>query len=171
MKHFIILLLLICNNLNSKLQAQENENHQETFAKFIITNGTVNGEDITPRLINEKPYFVIYRIIKTNDLCMANFCQTSNSQSSGSIYSILKKRIEANDENYQIDTLNFKWDYSNTYDEVKGTANVELSKVFTPEGVYFTMNILPENSDVLVYKGYMEETNESKVIDLKNDLK
>jgi hypothetical protein len=99
---------------------------------------------------------------------MANFWQTSNSQSSGSIYSILKKRIEANDENYQIDTLNFKWDYSNTYDDVKGTANVELSKVFTPDGVYFTMNILSENSDVLVYKGYMEETNESKVVDNKN---
>lgn len=168
MKHFIILLLLICNNLNSKLQAQENENHQETFAKFIITNGIVNGEDIIPRLINEKAYLVIYRITETNDLCMANFWQASNSQSSGSIYSIVKKRIEANDENYQIDTLNFKWDYSNTYDKIKGTANVELSKVFTPDVVYFTMNVLPENSDILVYKGYKEETNVSKVVDNKN---
>ena len=66
MKHFIILLVLICTNLNSKLQAQENENHQETFAKFIITNGTVNGDDITPRLINEKAYLT--RWVQLNDL-------------------------------------------------------------------------------------------------------
>ncbi len=168
MKHFIILLLLIYNNLNSKLQAQENENHQETYAKFIITNGAINGADVTPRLINEMAYLVIYRIIETNDLCMANFWQASNSQSSGSIYSIVKKRIEANDENYQIDILNFKWDYSNTYDKIKGTANVELSKVFNPVGVYFTITILPENSDVLIYEGYMKETNVSKVVDFKN---
>ncbi len=168
MKHFIILLVLICTNLNSKLQAQENENHQETFAKFIITNGTVNGDDITPRLINEKAYLVIYRIVETNNLCMANFWQASNSQSSGSIYSIVKKTIEETDENYQTDTFNYKWDYANSYDKIIGTANVELSKVLTPDGVYFTITIIAENSDVLIYEGYMEEKNESKVVDDKN---
>ena len=63
MKHLIILLLLICNNLNSRIHAQKPENHQETIVKFEITDGTVNGEDVTPRMINEKAYLVIYRII------------------------------------------------------------------------------------------------------------
>ena len=99
---------------------------------------------------------------------MANFWQASNSQSSGSIYSIVKKTIEETDENYQTDTFNYKWDYANSYDKIIGTANVELSKVLTPDGVYFTITIIAENSDVLIYEGYMEEKNESKVVDDKN---
>lgn len=168
MKYFMLLLLLISNNLYSKLQAQETEKHQETFAKFQITDGTVNGKDVTPTLINENAYLVIYRIVETNDLYMANFWQTSKSQSFGSIYAIEEKHIEADDENYEADLFYFQWSYINTYDSKKGTAKVELMKIYKPQGVYFKMTIVPENLDVLVYKGFMSGSLDLKVYERKN---
>ena len=168
MKHLIILLLLICNNLNSRIHAQKPENHQETIVKFEITDGTENGEDITSRLINEKAYLVIYRIIETDDLCMANFWQTSNSQSSGSIYAMQEKSIEETGENYKTDFFYFQWSYSNTYDDKKGTAKVELLKIYKPQGIYFKMTIIPENLDVLLYKGYVSGSLDLKVYERKN---
>ena len=168
MKHFILLLLLFCTNLNSKLQAQETKKEQETLAKFEITDGTVNGEDVTPTLINEKAYLVIYRILETDDLCMANFWSISKSQSFGSIYAVKEKHIPADDENYEADIFNFQWSYINTYDSKKGTAKVELIKIYKPQGVCFIMTIVPEDLDVLVYKGYMEGTLDLKVYNRKN---
>ena len=168
MKYFMLLLLILNNNFNSKLQAQETENQQKTIAKFQITDGTVNGEDVTPTLINENAYLVIYSIVETNDLCMANFWQTSKSQSFGSIYAIEEKNIDESDENYKADFINFQWSYTNTYDSKKGTAKVELMKIYKPQGVYFEMTIVPENLDVLVYKGFMSGTLDLKVYERKN---
>lgn len=167
MKHFIILLLLICNNLNSKLQAQETE-EQRTIIKFQITNGTFNGEDITQRLIDEKAYLVIYRIIKTDDLCMANFWQTSNSQSSGSMHSLLSKHKQATDKNYGTNFTSFQWDYSNTYDDKKGTAKVDLMEIYKPQGGFFTIIIRLENLDVLIYKGFVSDSLDKKVYERRN---
>lgn len=168
MKYFMLVLLFISTNLYSKLQAQETEKLQETLAKFQITDGTVNGTDVTPTLINENAYLVIYRIVETNDLCMANFWQTSKSQSFGSIYAIEEKHIEADNENYEADLFYFQWSYINTYDSKKGTAKVELMKIYKPQGVYFKMTIVPENLDVLVYKGFMSGTLDLKVYERKN---
>ena len=168
MKYFMLLLLILNNNFNSKLQAQETENQQKTIAKFQITDGTVNGEDVTPTLINENAYLVIYSIVETNDLCMANFWSISKSQSFGSIYAVKEKHIPADDENYEADIFNFQWSYINTYDSKKGTAKVELIKIYKPQGVCFIMTIVPEDLDVLVYKGYMEGTLDLKVYNRKN---
>ena len=165
MKHFIILLLLICNNLNSKLQAQENETIQETITKLIITDGTVNGEDISPMLINENAFLVIYHNNDSKKLFMANFWQASNSQSFGSIYDIQKKHEEASDKNYKSDFFYFQWSYSNTYDDKKGTAKVELMKIYKPQGIYFKMKIIPENLDVLIYKGYIRGSLDLDIYD------
>lgn len=167
MKYFMLLLFILNNNFNSKLQAQETENQQKTIAKFQITDGTVNGEDVTPTLINENAYLVIYSIVENNDLCMANFWQTSKSQSFGSIYAIEEKKIDESDENYKADFINFQWSYTNTYDSKKGTAKVELMKIYKPQGVYFEMTIVPENLDVLVYKGFMSGTLDLKVYERK----
>lgn len=167
MKYFMLLLFILNNNFNSKLQAQETENQQKTIAKFQITDGTVNGEDVTPTLINENAYLVIYSIVENNDLCMANFWQTSKSQSFGSIYAIEEKKIDESDENYKADFINFQWSYTNTYDSKKGTAKVELMKIYKPQGVYFEMTIVPENLDVLVYKGFMSGTLDLNVYERK----
>lgn len=99
---------------------------------------------------------------------MANFWETSNSQSFGGIYAIEKKHIDESDENYKADFINFQWSYTNTYDSKKGTAKVELMKIYKPQGVYFEMTIVPENLDVLVYKGFMSSTLDLQVYERKN---
>lgn len=168
MKYLMLLLFILNNNFNSKLQAQETENQQETIAKFIISDWTKNGENLTSQLIDENSYLVIYRNVENNDLYMANFWETSNSQSFGAIYAIEKKHIDESDENYKADFVNFQWSYTNTYDSKKGTAKVELMKIYKPQGVYFEMTIVPENLDVLVYKGFMSGTLDLQVYERKN---
>lgn len=168
MKHFILMLSLIIINSHSDLQAQESEKNQETLAKFQIADGNVNGKDVTPTMISENSYLVIYRNVENNDLYMANFWETSNSQSFGAIYAIEKKHIDESDENYKADFVNFQWSYTNTYDSKKGTAKVELMKIYKPQGVYFEMTIVPENLDVLVYKGFMSGTLDLQVYERKN---
>jgi hypothetical protein len=44
----------------------------------------------------------------------------------------------------------------NDYDDKKGTATVQLIKIFKPQGITFILKIIPENLDVIVYKGYIE---------------
>lgn len=156
MKYYITILLITCATFFSKLQAQQKDSSQETLVKFQISDGTFNGADITPTLLEQNAYLVIYRTIGSKTLYMANFWNKNNTQSYGIIYSMEEEHIEASDENYEADLFHFQWSYSNTYDNKKGTAKVALLKVYKPQGVYFKMTIIPENLDVLVYKGYLE---------------
>lgn len=156
MKYYITILLVTCATFFSKLQAQQKDLSQETLVKFHISDGTFNGVDITPTLLEQKAYLVIYHTIGSKTLYMANFWNKNNTQSYGMIYALEEEHIEASDENYEADLFHFQWSYSNTYDTKKGTAKVALLKVYKPQGVYFKMTIIPENLDVLVYKGYLE---------------
>ena len=70
------------------------------------------------------------------------------------IYSI-RRHTETSTE-YASDTFDFDWTYSNSYDNHQGTAKVHLIKVVKPGGVGFKLKIIPENLDLLEYKGYME---------------
>ena len=62
----------------------------------------------------------------------------------------------------------FQWHYINTYDDKKGTAKVELLKVYKPQGIYFRITIIPENLDILVYRGYVEGSLDLSVYERKN---
>jgi hypothetical protein len=44
----------------------------------------------------------------------------------------------------------------NDYDDKKGTAKIQLTKIYKPQGITFELKIIPENLDLIVYKGYME---------------
>lgn len=52
--------------------------------------------------------------------------------------------------------MSFKWSYENSYNEKRGTANVELIIINKPVGKAFIMTIIPENLNVLIYKGYVD---------------
>jgi hypothetical protein len=158
MKYFIMTLFVVGTTCCSILQAQEKVKTQEIIAKFQISDGTENGLDITPTLLEQNAYLVIYQDMVSKAIYMANFWEMNNTQSYGSIYAIEEKHIEADDENYEADSYSFQWAYSNTYDNKRGTAKVELLKVYKPQGVYFKMTIIPEDLDVLVYRGFMNGT-------------
>lgn len=152
MKKIIILLTL---TLNSILIAQNN--NQVTLSKFIITDASDNGNDITETILEQNGYLVFYTDSEKN-LFMANVWEKNDTQSFGRLYNTEHKKLKETYENYEADIFYFRWRYINSYDTKKGTATVELIKIYKPQGVTFKIKIVPENLDVLVYKGFMEGT-------------
>lgn len=131
---------------------------QETLAKFIITDATTNGVDITPILLANNTYTVFYTSDNDGLIYMANVCPKSNSQSYGPMYLVETQNKKETYETYAADIFYFNWRYVNTYNSGKGTAKVQMIKIYKPQGVAFTVKIIPENLDIIVYKGYMEGT-------------
>ena len=152
MRKFILLITL---TLNAVLFAQNNK--QETLSKFIITDASDNGNDITETILEQNAYLVFYTDVEEK-LFMANVWEKNNTQSFGRLYNTEHKKLKETYESFEADIFYFRWRYINSYDTKKGTATVELIKIYKPQGVTFKIKIIPENLDVLVYKGYMEGT-------------
>jgi hypothetical protein len=132
-------------------------NTQETLSKFIISDATKNGNDITETILDKNGYLVFYTN-NDNNLYMANVWQKNDTQSFGRLYNNEHKKIKETYETFEADVFYFKWRYINSYNTKKGTASVELIKIYKPQGVVFKITIITENLDILVYKGYMEGT-------------
>lgn len=130
---------------------------RETLAKYIITEGKKNNMDITSILTIAGAYTVFYTF-GDKSLHLANVWPNSNSQSYGPMSNISSDKIEESDEYYQTDIFYFDWQYTNTYDDESGTAKVEASTIHKPEGTYFILEILTDNLDKFIYKGFMEGT-------------
>jgi hypothetical protein len=139
-------------------QDESEQRNQEVIAKFIITEATVNGEDNTSILREQGAYTVFYKFENDDLIHMANYWPKANSQSFGPMYSAENTTYEETYESYKADVFHFNWRYTNDYDDKKGTAKVQLTKVFKPKGVSFILKIIPENLDIIIYKGYMEGT-------------
>ena len=152
MRKFILLITL---TLNAVLFAQNNK--QETLSKFIITDASDNGNDITETILEQNAYLVFYTDVEEK-LFMANVWEKNNTQSFGRLYNTEHKKLKETYESFEADIFYFRWRYINSYDTKKGTATVELIKIYKPQGVTFKIKIIPENLDILVYKGYMEGT-------------
>lgn len=131
---------------------------QETIATFVITDATSNGIDETPILLEAGAYTVFYTSNNDGLLYMANVWPNNNSQSFGPMYSTKTASYNETYETYKADIFFFNWRYENDYDLKKGTAKVEFTKIYKPQGVAFVLKIIPENLDVIVYKGYMDGT-------------
>lgn len=157
LKHILFNLIFFALIVPQFIVAQSN--NTKMLAKFVITDATINGVDTSPQYISEGAYLVFYTVEGIdNELFMANFWPKSNTQSSGKIYGAETSSSKADNENYRLDYCSFNWSYKNTYDEKKGTAKVEVIKIFKPAGVAFVIKIIPEDLDVFIYKGYMEGT-------------
>jgi len=146
-----LLLLLFTIGFSSLCTAQD----QTTLAKFVIQDARNNGVDVTPVYLDVGGYIVFYEN-KFSQLYMANVMSKRNTQSYGRLYSVKHEKIPETDTEYEADIFDFRWSYINDYDRKKGTAQVRLVKIFKPAGVAFQCTIIPENLDVIEYKGYME---------------
>lgn len=131
---------------------------QKVAAKFIILDGSENGVDITPTLLDQGAYSVFYTIESSNSIYMANYWPKNGSQSSGPMYSSKTASYDETYETYKADIFYFNWRYTNDYNSKKGTASVQLIKVYKPQGVAFVLKMVTESLDVIVYRGYMEGT-------------
>lgn len=145
----IILLIALTNSLDSQAQST-------IIAKFIVQDARMNDVDIAKQWIKEGAYLAIYTDEESDDLHFANVNPKQDTQSYGNIFELKTKKIEATNDNYETEIFTFKWSYENSYDDKVGTATVRLVKVRKKAGVAFTCTLIPENLDVIVYKGYME---------------
>lgn len=132
-------------------------NKQKTLSKFIISDATRNGIDMTETILNQRGYIVFYTN-DSNNLFMANAREKKDTQSFGRLYNTEHNELKETYESFEADIFHFNWRYINSYDTDRGTAKVELMKIYKPQGVIFKIKIITENLDVLVYKGYMEGT-------------
>jgi len=129
---------------------------QEEVAKFVITDASINGVDQTALYLEAGAYLVFYTSGDDNTLNMANVWPKSDSQSYGSTFSMESKSYDETSDQYEVDIIRFNWRYVNTYDTKRGTAKVEVTKIYKPQGIAFIIKIIPENLDILIYKGYMD---------------
>lgn len=131
---------------------------QTTIAKFIITDASVNGVDNTPTILDQGAYTVFYTSDNDGLIYMANYWPKNGTQSFGPMYSSQTATYDETYETYKADIFYFNWRYINDYDSKKGTAKVQFTKIYKPQGIAFILKIIPENLDIIVYKGYMEGT-------------
>ncbi len=143
--------------------AQDDE--QTTLAKFNILDASHNGVDVTPDILEAGAYTVFYTIAEDGLMYMANVWPNNESQSFGPMYGVQTEKVEETYENYAADYFYFNWRYNNTYNDESGTAAVEVIKIYKPQGVAFTIKIVSEELDVIIYKGYMEGTVDFSVYD------
>ena len=156
MKNFKTILTAIICVCYTMINAQEKNESQEAFATFEISDARDNGNDITPEALEEKAILVLYKSIDGKEIMLSNYWEKSNSQSFGKIYSVIKEENPATETNYGYALYNFQWSYNTSYDDKEGTAKIKLLIVYKPQGIYFEFTLLPENLDVLVYKGIMK---------------
>lgn len=125
-------------------------------AKFIIQDAKLNKVDITETIISKGCYLVFYTVKESEDIFFGNIMPKDNTQSWGRIFNSKGNTTQETEEEYKFELITFKWSYQNDYDKKKGTATVRLKKIYKPVGVAFECTIIPENLDVIEYKGYMD---------------
>jgi len=160
MNRFFIIYLFLFPYL-SNAQAEE----QTQLAKFTITDAKNDGVDITPTIMEAGAYTVFYTIANDDYIYMANVWPNMDSQSFGPMYAVEFEELEESKDNFEADFFTFNWSYTNSYDGITGTATVHVTKVYKPQGVAFTIKIIPEDLEVIVYKGYMDGTIDFSVYD------
>jgi hypothetical protein len=149
--------IAVYKNLKETSGSNSNSSrNQEVIAKFIITDATKNGVDNTPTILDQGAYTVFYTFENDGLIYMANYWPKNNSQSFGPMYSAENVSYDETYESYKSDIFYYNWKYTNDYDGKSGTAKVELTKIYKPQGIAFVLKIIPENLDVIIYKGFME---------------
>lgn len=131
---------------------------QNKIAKFIITDVSQNGKNVSEDYLENNAYTILYSVTGDKRIHMANVWPKSNSQSFGPIFSLENSKIDETDENFETEIFKFNWEYHNTYNSQKGTSKVQLTKFFKPQGIMYELKLVTESLDVIVFKGYMEGT-------------
>jgi len=148
----IIGAILLCSIYTSMSAQYIKENH-DVLSVFKILDSRDNGTDLTSETIEGNQQLIFYKTKENNQIMLSNFWEKSKSQSYGSIFCITKQDYPESEKNYRREEYTFNWNYVNTYDDVKGVAECKLLLAYKPQGVYFKLNILPEDLEPLIYKG------------------
>ena len=156
--YFLIGLTVIITILLVNSQISE----RVVLSKFIITDGSLNGVDISFNLLEAQAYTIFYtdKNDKDDPIFMANIWPNPDTKSFGPMLDMeLFLGVEPF-ENYKTETYYFHWQYENTYDNNKGIGQAQFTKFIEPNGVTSTLIMTLENSDIFIYNGYMEELSD-----------
>lgn len=145
---------IICA-IYSSMSAQYKIENKNVIAEFKVMDARDNGEDISPQMIPDNGRLIIYKSELNNQIMLSNFWEKSQSQSYGPIKYISKEQTPESKDAYGTEELTFNWEYTNTYDEIKGIAKIKIFIKYKPQGKYFELTIIPEDLTQLVYKGEM----------------
>ena len=156
MKNFQTLCIILICAFYSYINAQENNDKQEDIANFQIKEASENEKDITSLVVNRDYYLSLYKIENLNNLYFSVICESDESQSYGSIYSIKHETLPDSEINSKSELYSFYWSYNNTYDTETGTAKMKLLVVYEPKETRYKLTIRYENLEEYVYKGFIE---------------
>jgi hypothetical protein len=151
----ILLIFILLFSFSAFSFAQE----QEKLFELRILEFDNNGEDYTSWIAERKQSFIIYT--NEGEDYLANYCNscTDNTQSYGKIYNFEKiDSGEETDKQYAFTHFTFTWRYFNNYDNKSGSADMSLFIIHKPNGSTFTLKMILSNMEVLIYKGYIEES-------------
>ena len=96
---------------------------------------------------------------KSGTIHMLNEWRNVDTMSFGKISNLSERQYEQTAETYGATEYNFVWHYANDYNEHKGLADVQLTKIFKENNqVDFTANIYVRGRAYLIsLAGYMEQ--------------
>lgn len=154
-KNSTICFLFLLTNISFSY-AQEfdkKDKNQYSFAELEIKDIRINDIDYTEEFTNKKDKLYFYKIITSNQIYFTNYLEAVDSQSYGRIYNIVREHFDETDDTYEKDIYKFKWSYANTYNDVKGTADIILSLEYKYNGIYFELIMNQDDLDVNKYKG------------------
>lgn len=110
---------------------------QPPIARYIITKASIYGIDYTRKILDQSAYTVFYTIDNDGIVYMANRWPKNGTQSFGPTYSTQTALYDVTYETYKADIFYFDWQYENDYNPKKGTAKVQFTKIYKPNGIAF----------------------------------
>jgi hypothetical protein len=160
--------ILICA-FYSSINAQDNNDKQQDIANFQIKEASENGKDITSLVVNRDYYLSLYKSENSNNIYFSVICESDDSQSYGSIYSIKHETLPDSEINSKSELYSFYWSYNNTYNAETGTAKIKLLIVYEPTITLYTLRMQYENLEEYVYKGFIEGDISSLACETKDN--
>lgn len=140
------------------LEQPVKESETTVIAKFVIQKATVNGEDYSQYYIDNEACLLIFTEKESKEIYFANYLPLKKSMSVGIMIEPELNTTASTATNYKTQTTKFKWSFTNSYDNVKGMADVHLLKIYTEDGTSFSCTI-SSKSNFLKFTGQMQNPN------------
>jgi hypothetical protein len=139
------------------IYSQENGKRQKVLARFIVTEAWINGVNLSDVYVANKAYFAFYKT-GSEPIAMGGVLNDTEHQTFGHVSYIAAKRLKQTSSIEPTDKQSFIWTYENNFDGGHNTANVELTKQYTPNKIEFELLIETQDHNRLLFKGYMGDT-------------
>ena len=157
-KNVFIVLILLSNFIN----AQENI-LTINITKVFIGENVNNKFEFSDSYTNDDSYGQVINIEKKNGfLIYKNSMKATKSSSYGPISEIIYEYPSPNELSTQ-----FLWDFSNTYDENKGLAYIDLrmvkNKLSDKSKIFVAVIVLLSDNKVIQYEGYINSSDFIKI--------